>query len=164
MQTPDRLVFALMLSLVLLLTGCGGGGGGDEAPPPAGTLVGPAGGTVEGPNGARLLIPAGMMYDAAWWSMAAVGATFALTPHGTTFDLPVTLTLPFDRKSVPAGSSPALLKTNAAGQWEEISSATFAADTVTAVITSFSFAVAMVPPERSSEATCSNVSGTAAEI
>ena len=124
MQTPDRLVFALMLSLVLLLTGCGGGGGGDEAPPPAGTLVGPAGGTVEGPNGARLLIPAGALATnvaiaieqspagapALPGRIAAVGATFALTPHGTTFDLPVTLTLPFDRKSVPAGSSPALLK------------------------------------------------------
>ena len=164
MQRCDRLVFGLTLSIAFLLAGCGGGGDG-AIPGVVGTVVGPAGGTVAGAGGAVLVIPAGALASdvtiaieqsatnapAVPGRLTTVGSTFALTPHGTTFNVPVTLTLPFDPSTLPTGTVPVLLKTNAAGQWEQISSATFAADTVTAQITSFSYAVAVVPPiERSS--------------
>lgn len=41
---------------------------------------------------------------------------FAFTPHGTRFAVPVTVRLPFDPGTVPAGSAPALYKTHAQNQ------------------------------------------------
>ena len=72
---------------------------------------------------------------------------FAFTPHGTTFAVPVTMTLPFDPASVPAGSTPVFYKTtNAQTQWEQIANATFGATSVSAQVTSFSDATVVIPP------------------
>jgi hypothetical protein len=157
----------VMAALVLMLAACGGG---DESPPvtppapppppPSGTLVGAAGGTVTGPNGAQLVIPAGALASEVRINIeqnaagapplpggfAAGGLMFAITPHGTTFALPVTVTLPFDPALVPAGSVPALYKTNAQNQWEQIPGATFGASSVSAQISSFSIFAPLVPP------------------
>jgi uncharacterized delta-60 repeat protein len=157
MNTPTVIRRAFVLSLVLALGACGGGGGDDEentlpAPPPAQTGIGPAGGTVTGPNGARIEIPPGALASNVDIrieqssagapplpaNFAAFGQMFAFLPHGTTFAAPVTVTLPFDPALVPAGMTPGFYKTNAQNQWERITNATAGTSTVTAQITSFS--------------------------
>jgi len=116
-------------------------------------VIGPAGGTVVGPNGTKVVIPPGALAvdttigieqttagsPALPNGFSAFGQMFAFTPHGATFAVPVTLTLPFDPASVPAGQVPALFKTNAQNQWEPVAGATFGAATVTAQIGSFSW-------------------------
>ena len=143
------------LLLAAALGACGGGNENPDAPPPppaAGTVVGPSGGTVTGPNGSKIVIPPGALATdtpinieqssagapALPGGFVVLGQMFAFTPHGTTFAVPVTLTLPFDPSGVPAGQAPTLLKTNAQSQWESVAGATFGASTVTAQITSFS--------------------------
>jgi uncharacterized delta-60 repeat protein len=146
--------------LFLALNACGGGGETDAppaSPPPATT--GPAGGTVTGPNGAKIVIPAGALTANTAIrieqssvgapllpNLVAIGDMFAFTPHGTIFSAPVTITLPFDPARVTAGTSPALYKTNAQGQWEKVTNATFDATSVTAQLTSFSFASVVLEP------------------
>ena len=58
----------VVIGCALLLSACGGGGGGGDsgsgsantpAPPPPTSGIGPAGGTVNGPNGTKVVIPAG---------------------------------------------------------------------------------------------------------
>jgi hypothetical protein len=115
---------------------------------------------VLGPNGAKVEIPAGALATnteikvelssagapALPVGLTAVGQMFAFTPHGTTFSVPVTMTIPFDPTSVPAGRAPAIYKTNAQNQWEQIANATFGADNVSAQVTSFSVVTVVVPP------------------
>lgn len=148
--------------ILLLLPACGGGGGGDGGnTPQSGTVIGSAGGTVNGPNGARVAIPAGALVTETTINIAQIaagttplpvgfsvsGQMFAFTPHGTTFAVPVTMTLPFNPASIPAGTTPQFYKTNAQFQWEQITNATFGTDTATAQVTSFSdTAIVTLPP------------------
>jgi uncharacterized delta-60 repeat protein len=132
------------------------------SPHETGSVIGPAGGTVSGPDGAKVVIPAGALTaDLAIGieqtsdgapplpgGLATSGPMYAFTPHGTSFAVPVTLTMPFDAASVPAGSTPALYKTDAQDEWGPVAGATFGADTVTARITSFSFGQVVSPLER----------------
>ena len=158
----------IVAALLLTLAACGGGGD-DSAPvpppappppPPPGMVIGAAGGTVTGPTGTQVVIPAGALASDVRINIeqsaagapplpggfSAGGQMFAITPHGTTFALPVTVTLPFDPASVPTGSVPALYKTNAQNQWEQVPSATFGASSVSAQVSSFSIFGPLVPP------------------
>jgi hypothetical protein len=142
--------WSLLLSLGLVVA-CGGGDGGGGGS--AGADIGPAGGTVSGPNGAQVVIPAGALAATVRVGVAqssagapsvpggtlAVGQVYAFTPHGTAFAVPVTISVPFDT-SAAAGLTPALLKTNGAGQWEEVA-ATVSGNTLTAAVTGFSWAL-----------------------
>ena len=152
--------------LLLGLAACGGGGGSDEpapgSPPPPPSGIGPAGGTVLGPNGSKIEIPPGALTTNVQLAIAqsstgvpplptgftTAGSIFALTPHGTTFAVPVTVTLPFDPAAVRAGIKPVMFKTNSQDQWEPVANAVFDATTVVAQITSFSFPAVMQPLER----------------
>ncbi|HEY6124475.1 MAG TPA: Calx-beta domain-containing protein, partial [Steroidobacteraceae bacterium] len=156
------------VALALSLTACGGG---DDAPPeapppvvtppPPGTLIGAAGGTVTGPAGTSVVIPAGALASEvrilieqsttgapplpSGFSLA--GQTFALTPHGTTFATPVTVTLPFNPATVPAGVTPVFYKTtNNQTVWQEIAGAVFGPSSVSVQVTSFSIAGVVLPP------------------
>ncbi len=151
-------------TVLLLITLCACGGsdddGGGTAPQPVGTVIGVAGGTVIGPNGAKVVIPPGALTGSTTINIAqiqgssvvlptdvtAFGPMFAFTPHGTNFAVPVTMTLPFDPASVPAGGTPQFFKTNAQNQWELIADATFGADSVSAQVTSFSDVTNAVGP------------------
>lgn len=168
MNITSRLVRFSAACLLLALGACGGGGSDDGGggvvtppPPPPQTGIGSAGGTVSGPNGSRVVIPAGALATNTDIKIeqASVGAPplpaglivsgqmYAFTPHGTVFAVPVTITMPYDPATVPAGATPVLYKTNAQNQWEQIANPTFNADNVTAQIGSFSFAqVLIVPP------------------
>lgn len=152
--------------VVLTLAACGGGssgsgsggGGAGGGQPPVGTVVGAAGGTVLGPNGAKVVIPPGALATDTTINIAQIAASatalpsgftvlgqmFAFTPHGTTFAVPVTVTLPFDPALVPAGTTAQFYKTNAQSQWEQIANAAFGAGTATAQVTSFSDATVAV--------------------
>jgi hypothetical protein len=145
----------------LVLAGCGSGGGGAPPPAPPPATVGPAGGTVNGPSGAQVVIPAGALSAATAIAVdqsstgapalpagtTTFGAMFAFTPHGTSFAVPVTVTVPFNAAAVPAGATPALYKTTGTGTWERVANATVNAGTVTAQVTSFSWIiVGNVPP------------------
>jgi uncharacterized delta-60 repeat protein len=160
--------WALVLTLLLTLVACGGGesGGGAGSGGAQGTsaVVGPAGGTLLGPHGAKVVIPPGALSadtligieqtsvgaPALPAGFAAFGQMFAFTPHGITFKVPVTITLPFDAAAAPAGSAPALYKTNAQNQWELLSNATLDTDGLSAEVTSFSYGIEKIrAPQRS---------------
>lgn len=149
------------VGMLILLAACGGDGGvdvGNAQPPPA-AGIGAAGGTVQGPNGASVVVPPGalatnVVIEIAQTStgspplpsgFSVLGQMFAFTPHGTTFAVPVTVTLPFSGTGVSAGRTPVLYKTNAQNQWEPVASATFGAQSVAATFSSFSFAAVLVP-------------------
>jgi len=137
------------------LAACGGGGGDEPAPPAVTSGIGPAGGTVNGPSGARVVVPPGALAAATPIGVAqssagapalpaglsTVGAVFAFTPHGTTFAVPVTITVPFDPASVPAGALPVVYKTDATqASWQPVLGGTVNGSTVSVQVTGFSYA------------------------
>ena len=158
----NRIAAALALCLVALLAGCGGNGNkraGQQNLP----TVGPNGGSVSGPNGTQVVIPPGALSavlpivitqsaagaPAVPTGFLAFGPVFAITPHGTGFTQPATVTLPFDPASVPVGATPVLYKTDASNAaWERVPGATVNAGTITAPVSSFSFfVVGNQPPQ-----------------
>jgi len=149
-----------VLFATLALAACGGSDG--DAPPPGGATVsiGAAGGTLDGPGGAQLVVPAGALAQATSVTVAQtgagapalpagdtdVGALFALTPHGTTFAVPATIRVPFDASRLGAGETPMLWKTNATQTgWEQVAGATVSGNLMQAQITSFSWVVIRTP-------------------
>jgi alpha-tubulin suppressor-like RCC1 family protein len=137
--------------LAMLLVACGGGG--DDRSVQSASGIGPAGGTVTGPNGTQVVIPAGALATSTPIAitqsntgapplpqgLVAFGTMYAFTPHGTSFAQPVTVTVPIDPASIPAGATPVLYKTNAQNQWEPVPGATLGVGSVSAQVTSFSF-------------------------
>jgi alpha-tubulin suppressor-like RCC1 family protein len=148
------LVQIAAVATTLLLSACGGSDAGEpQQPPPAAQGIGPAGGTVTGPNGAQVSVPPNAVGQPTSISIAqsgagapqlpngfdAFGTMYAFTPHGTTFAQPVTVTVPFDPAQLPAGSVPALFKTNAQGIWERVMSSTAGAGSISAQVSGFSW-------------------------
>jgi len=137
--------------------------GGSPDDPSSGNVtlsIGAAGGTLDGPGGAQLVVPAGALAQPTSVTVAQssagapslpaasadVGAMFALTPHGTAFAVPATIRVPFDASRLGAGEVPTLWKTNAAQSgWEQISGATVSGNVVQAQITSFSWIIIRTP-------------------
>ena len=162
MNGPGIIVRCCMvIGFALGIAACGGGGGdGDQSgaagsqPAPVPSGIGAAGGTVLGPNGSKVEIPRGALAVVTQIAvdqttlnapplpagLTAIGQMFAFTPHGTSFAVPATITLPFDPASVPGGATPALFKTNSQNQWERVADAVFGASSVTAQVSSFSHA------------------------
>ena len=102
-----------------------------------GTSVGPAGGTVNGPNGSQLVIPPGALsmtidFSIMQGSVGAptppvagyrtIGAVYTFTPHGTTFSLPASIRIPYDAASITDGATPQLLKAEPGGAFAAIPS------------------------------------------
>ncbi len=114
---PMRAAAMASLFMLLALTGCGGwwdsdSAGGQAAPATSTTaMVGAEGGTVNGPDGVRVVIPAGALDKPTeiGISRSAVGAPtplpedyvataaapiYEFTPHGIIFNKPVTIRVP----------------------------------------------------------------------
>jgi 6-phosphogluconolactonase (cycloisomerase 2 family)/alpha-tubulin suppressor-like RCC1 family protein len=117
MTSKSRLSGILVLFVAMALTACGGGG--DDAPPPASSsasaVVGPAGGTVNGPDGVQVVVPAGALSTNTTIGIARgsagapavlqegnapAGPIYEFTPHGVVFNTPVTIRIP-----VPANAA-----------------------------------------------------------
>ena len=137
----------------LALAACGGSQ--DEAAPPAAVTmtIGAAGGTLDGPNGSRLVVPPGALSQPTALTIAPGGAGTAalpagvasvsemvlLTPHGTTFAVPAMLRMQVDPAQMQAGDTPMLWKTDASLQvWAQVPGAIVTGTTVEGPISSFS--------------------------
>jgi hypothetical protein len=152
MDISGTWIRAVVIGFALTLGACGSGADGSAQTQEPATGIGLAGGTVVGSSGAKVRIPPAALTtntDVAITQTSAdapplpagtrrIGETFAFTPHGTTFAVPVTVTLPFDPAAVSRGSSPTLMKTNEQDQFETVGNAIFGATAVTAQVTSFS--------------------------
>lgn len=155
LDAARRALWTLASVVALALTACGGG----DDPLPA-AQIGPAGGAVLGPNGAQVVVPAGALSGSTAIAVTeassgnpplpashtAVGAVYAFTPHGQSFALPVTMTVPFDPALVPPGSAVKLFKTanGASGPWQEVPGATVVGHLLSGAATGFSMVVPMV--------------------
>lgn len=144
-----------VLALMLILVGCGGGGGDDA---PAG--IGSGGGTVSSASGARITIPAGAVAQTTVIvvedrppgapplpaGVTAYGPVVAITPHGTAFAQPATVTVPFDPAALPAGSTPTLYRAaDAQSPWLPLGNAVVSGSTMSATVTSLSYYVVASP-------------------
>ncbi len=158
------------VAALAVLVACGASKDGDDDPqvpaqtpkPVTQTINAATGGTISGLNGVTLSIPPAALqadtaitiaFDATGAPPLPTlpeGATLAapmlsLTPHGTTFSVPVTLTLLIDPAKVPADATPLLFKTNPQRDgWEQIG-AMRTGNTLTAAITSFSHVIIAGP-------------------
>ncbi len=155
-------------ALVLLLAVAGCGGGSDDEAPAA---LGAGGGTVSSPSGARIAIPAGALSQATAIviedgpsgapslpaGVTAFGPVVAITPHGTAFAQPATVTVPFDPAALPAGATPTLYRAaDAQSPWLPLTGTSINGSTMTAEVMSLSYYVVAGPaanavgdPERS---------------
>ena len=140
-----RAACASLLALgAAFLAACGGGDGGNSPP-----VVGPAGGT-HTINGVTISVPANALSSTITLTVqsavaplptpadgTAIGTEFEIGPAGTTFALPVTITLPLDPTAVPSDSEAVLMHGEGA-QWVELPSQAIAAAAVSATTTSLS--------------------------
>jgi len=110
---------------------------------------------VNGFYGAQLVVPAGALAGTVGIGLArdssaspafaladvdAVGATYELTPHGTTFLSPVTLRVPFDPAQLPDDATPVLYKAETGGTFTALPT-TVNGNFLEATITSFSWVI-----------------------
>jgi len=150
-MTPGLLTLFSAVVLTLAITSCGGSGASHSKP----NTIGPAGGTVTESTGAQVVIPAGALTQDTAIAVTKTslgapplpagitpfGSIYAFTPHGTSFAVPVTMTVPFDPALVPTGSTATLYKTDATqGAWEEVSGSSVNGSLMSGKVTSFSYA------------------------
>jgi alpha-tubulin suppressor-like RCC1 family protein len=147
---------ALITACVGVFAACSSGSSAPQQellPPPTSVTqtVGANGATIAGPNGVSLSIPAGALAadleitvaidpnpPAAPDDFTRTGDALSLTPHGTMFGVPITLTMPVDASQVPAGSTLLVLKTiGDSGQWQQLVPQR-TGDTLTVAMTGFS--------------------------
>jgi len=164
-----RALCTIALAAMPLLAGCGGGGDEASTPPPAAPspstqpapgTIGAAGGIVASGDGAEVSVPAGALTQPvtievrasgagapAWPSgVAAYGAVYAFTPHGTSFAVLASVVVPFDPARVPAGTAPVLYKTDATGtRWEPVPGAVVVGATMRGEISGFSYLAVAAP-------------------
>jgi alpha-tubulin suppressor-like RCC1 family protein len=160
MRTRLLETFVTSLVAVLVCAACGGSGGGAPPPPPATsvtqTIDAATGGTINGPGGIVLTIPPDALAADTAITIAQDdsgappvpdvlgpldGPMIALLPHGTTFSVPVTL-------SMPAAATPELqiYKTNEQRDGWQALVPVQSAGRVEAAITSFSNIARTLPP------------------
>ncbi|MFN9479059.1 MAG: hypothetical protein ACK6C0_06305 [Betaproteobacteria bacterium] len=125
--------------------------------------IGPPGGTVDGPNGTRVVVPAGALTTYVDIAIAAagtagvpsfppsgvsaIGNAYAFTPHGTAFAQPATVRVPFDPAALPAGATPRLYRAEPGGSYAEVAGATVSGNFLEAQVGRFSFfGPGAVPP------------------
>ena len=150
---------------VVVLLGCSGGSGTSTTPPAPSAVGGPAQTTtvtVNGPGGASVIVPPGASatpvsiaitespsgapaFDS---SSSAVSSVFAVTPHGASFDIPVTVRVPFDATKVPDETLLTAFQAEEGGQWREISSFVVDEDAhaIEVEVTSFSYFMIATAP------------------
>ncbi len=127
----------------------------DTTTPPSGSqpTVGAAGGTVSGPDGVTVTVPAGALGSDIALSVSAdatgapalpagaaqLGSIYQFTPHGTSFDLPATASIPFDPAGLPAGAEPMFMFAEPGEEWVYLANAAVQGDTISAPLLGFSY-------------------------
>jgi hypothetical protein len=137
-----------LITALLMIAGCTK----DE---PAGTKIGPAGGTVTGPDGVTLVIPAGALTEPTEISITrasgvadnfhAVSPAYSFEPAGLTFQQPAVLVIPFQPTLVQGDVAEVAIWWGASptARWAPLGSDVDPAlGTVTAEITHFSYGAA----------------------
>lgn len=145
--------------LLVIVAGCGGDGSSTPTSS-AKSGIGSAGGAVSEASGARVVIPGNALAAPTPIAVTqsssgapplpagvtALGPIYAFTPHGTSFAVPVTITVPFT-SSVPQGATPVLYKTNATqSAWVPVSGATVNGTTMVGSVSGFSYATVATAP------------------
>lgn len=108
-------------------------GGSDGPPPPSvgSATIGLAGGTVDGPDGVRLVVPPDAVASETTFRVArsaadapalnglnAASPVYEVTPHNQPFDQPALFSIPLSAATnLPAGTTPLLLKASPGGKW-----------------------------------------------
>ena len=142
----NRLLRAALYLVAMMISACGGS---DDAAPPA-NQIGPAGGTVTGPNGTQVVVPAGALSAPVVITITSttiappipagqqvLGSIYDFGPTGTTFAMPVTVTLPFDPAQAPAGAKLRMLHGINATTWVELPGLVVGATSASAQTTGF---------------------------
>jgi hypothetical protein len=138
------------IGLVVALAGCGGddGDSGNAPSPSVGqATLDAAGGTVEGPDGVKLVVPASALQTATTLRIArdgggapelggakAITPVYAVTPHGTAFAESARIIIPFKPADLAPGTQPVLLRAQPGGGWEALAT-DVVGDTVSAADT-----------------------------
>ena len=120
------------IGVAIALGACGGGG---DAPPPSvgQATLDAAGGTVEGPDGVRLVVPEAALSATTTLRIArdatgapelggakAITPVYSVTPHGTVFAQSARIRIPFNPADVAPGTQPVLLRAQPGGGWEAL--------------------------------------------
>ncbi len=113
-----------------LLAACGG----DDGPPPpteGSATIGAIGGTVDGPDGVRLVVPPNALDANQTFRIArsaanapsldglnAASPVYEVTPHNQAFEQPALFSIPLSAATnLPPGTTPLLLKASPGGKW-----------------------------------------------
>jgi len=134
--------------LFIVCSGCGGNGS-DIDENSFSMAIGHAGGILEGPNGASMNVPAGALTAEITLTIStdpddlieppenadARGKTFAFMKHGQSFELPVSIRIPFDGDDTDVE----LLTASVDGTWSKIQAAQVSGNWLTAEVSHFSF-------------------------
>jgi sugar lactone lactonase YvrE len=129
-------LFRLTCAMAMLALAACGSKVSEEPPPLPPSAVGSAtlgagGGTVDGPDGVRLVVPANALETDVTFRIArdatgapplqglnAVSPIYAVTPHGQAFGAQSVLSIPLAAATrLPAGETPLLLKAEPGGEW-----------------------------------------------
>lgn len=145
---------ALAAAFAALVGACGGSPTTTVTPPPAGTTIGPSGGTVTSADGAATLtFPAGALASSTSITTAAMtnppaspglvtASAYDFGPSGSQFAQPVTIKLTYQPSQVPVGISPIFLRLflRNGSTWDSVPGSTVdtVAHTVTGTTTHFS--------------------------
>lgn len=144
-----NVMMGFFVSVVFGMVGCGGGSNNDSTSTAGKTdsvtiTAGSAGAIAKTPSGnASIEIPAGALTSNVNTSIAAsdggdlpgaIGVSYEFGPSGTTFNIPVTISLKYDISLIPEGSSEQdlVIAYEANGGWVELSNPEI--DTVNKVI------------------------------
>lgn len=164
-----------LTALLLLPAGCTGPGSTGDDDDQNSAVIGPSGGVVSDNSGAQVELPEGALNAEVTVELirgaadgpdlagrVALGEVFALLPHGTSFAVPVTITIPFDPALVPAGQTPRLFQAAPGGAYVEIP-AQVSGTMLVAQISSFSFFQPQGEPDESGGTTAEFVVNTASD-
>ncbi|MBX3606198.1 MAG: hypothetical protein KF788_13035 [Piscinibacter sp.] len=142
--------------LAMVLAACGGGS--DPAPTPSGAAtIGTEGGQLV-TGSAEVLVPAGAMTTPATIRIAAdatgapalpawasgAGDMLQITPHGSTFNEPVTVSLRAPNVTLAADERLVIAKAQPGGDWEILMETTQQGDMLEVQVTSFSYFVPVI--------------------
>jgi alpha-tubulin suppressor-like RCC1 family protein len=126
-----RALLAMTLAGLLALAGCSSRD--DEGPATGSATVGAAGGTVEGPDGTRLVIPPDAVTTSTTFRISrnaagapelvginAISPVYEVTPHDIELGGSALFSLPLAAAQLPPGETPILLKASPGKPWRVV--------------------------------------------